>query len=95
MQVFDNFFPFYYAAQIASLNRQQSRSSLSRERHPTEEKLGFESAVGALAMKANVSESDHPLLCEGTRRQRGDLATTLLVTYKDDQPKLRKVDEHE
>ena len=42
-------------------------------------------------MKANVSESDHPLLCEGTRRQRGDLATTLLVTYKDDQPKLRKV----
>ena len=46
-------------------------------------------------MKANVSESDHPLLCEGTRRQRGDLATTLLVTYKDDQPKLRKVDDYD
>ena len=28
-------------------------------------------------MKANVSEADHPLLCEGTRRQRGDMALLL------------------
>lgn len=42
-------------------------------------------------LKANVSEAEHPLLCEGTRRQRGDLAITLLVTYKDDQEKLAKV----
>ena len=39
-------------------------------RHPTDEMLGFEAAVAALGLKANVSEADHPLLCEGTRRQR-------------------------
>ena len=44
-----------------------------------------------LGLKANVSEADHPLLCEGTRRQRGDLAITMLVHYKDDQAKLSKV----
>ena len=42
-------------------------------------------------LKANVSEADHPLLCEGTRRQRGDLAIAMLVHYKDDQVKLSKV----
>ena len=30
-----------------------------------------------------MSEAEHPLLCEGTRRQRGDLALLLLVHYKD------------
>jgi hypothetical protein len=39
-------------------------------RLPTDEALGFEAAVAALGLKANVSEADHPLLCEGTRRQR-------------------------
>lgn len=39
-------------------------------RQPTDEMLGFEAAVAALGLKANVSEADHPLLCEGTRRQR-------------------------
>ena len=38
-----------------------------------------------------MSEADHPLLCEGTRRQRGDLALTLLVTYKDDPDRLARV----
>ena len=38
-----------------------------------------------------MSEADHPLLCEGTRRQRGDLAVAMLVHYKDDQTKLSKV----
>lgn len=35
-----------------------------------DEALGFDAAVAALGLKANVSEADHPLLCEGTRRQR-------------------------
>ena len=48
--------------------------------------------VWCVGLKANVSEADHPLLCEGTRRQRGDLAVTMLVHYKDDQLKLTKVD---
>ena len=42
-------------------------------------------------LKANVSEAEHPLLCEGTRRQRGDLAMSMLVHYKDNQVKLSKV----
>ncbi|KAG1663561.1 Zinc finger SWIM domain-containing protein 8 [Nymphon striatum] len=55
------------------------------------EHLGFQSAVAALGLKANVSEAEHPLLCEGTRRQRGELAITLLVHYKDDQEKLVQI----
>ena len=39
--------------------------------------------MAAIGLKAHVSEADHPLLCEGTRRQRGDLALLLLVHYKD------------
>ncbi|XP_064457941.1 zinc finger SWIM domain-containing protein 8 homolog [Ornithodoros turicata] len=58
---------------------------------PSDEMLGFEAAVAALGLKANVSEAEHPLLCEGTRRQRGDLSITLLVVYKDDQEKLAKI----
>ena len=42
-------------------------------------------------MKANVSEAEHPLLCESTRKQRGELAIAMLVHYKDDQVKLSKV----
>ena len=38
-----------------------------------------------------MSEAEHPLLCEGTRRQRGDLAIAMLVHYKDDQKKLSMV----
>ncbi|XP_043461539.1 zinc finger SWIM domain-containing protein 8 homolog isoform X1 [Leptopilina heterotoma] len=56
-----------------------------------DENLGFEAAVAALGLKANVSEADHPLLCEGTRRQRGDLAITLLVHYKDEPKKVAKI----
>ncbi|GFN83174.1 Zinc finger swim domain-containing protein 8-like, partial [Plakobranchus ocellatus] len=56
--------------------------------YTAEEKLGFEAAVIALGMKANIAEADHPLLCESTRRQRGEIATTMLVHYKDDQVKL-------
>lgn len=42
-------------------------------------------------MKTTVSEAEHPLLCEGTRREKGELALTLMITYKDDQAKLKKV----
>ncbi|XP_015439816.1 PREDICTED: zinc finger SWIM domain-containing protein 8 [Dufourea novaeangliae] len=56
-----------------------------------DENLGFDAAVTALGLKANVSEADHPLLCEGTRRQRGDLAITLLVHYKDEPTKVARI----
>jgi hypothetical protein len=56
-----------------------------------DEALGFEAAVAALGLKANVSEADHPLLCEGTRRQRGELTLTLLVQYKDYSEKLARI----
>ena len=38
-----------------------------------------------------MSEAEHPLLCESTRKQRGELAIAMLVHYKDDQVKLSKV----
>ncbi|XP_076055750.1 zinc finger SWIM domain-containing dorado isoform X2 [Oratosquilla oratoria] len=60
-------------------------------RQPQDETLGFEGAVAAIGMKANVCEADHPLLCEGTRRQRGELALTLLCHYKDDKEKLARI----
>jgi len=44
-----------------------------------------------VGLKANVSEAEHPLLCEGTRRQKGELAVAMLVHYKDDPPKLARV----
>ena len=56
-----------------------------------DEQLGFEACVTAIGLKANVSEAEHPLLCEGTRRQRGDLALMLLVHYKDQPEKLAKI----
>ncbi|GCC37339.1 hypothetical protein chiPu_0015843, partial [Chiloscyllium punctatum] len=58
---------------------------------PGDEELGFEAAVAALGMKTTVSEAEHPLLCEGTRREKGDLALALMITYKDDQAKLKKI----
>ncbi|KAL8202194.1 UNVERIFIED_CONTAM: Zinc finger SWIM domain-containing protein 8 [Gekko kuhli] len=58
---------------------------------PGDEELGFEAAVAALGMKTTVSEAEHPLLCEGTRREKGELAGVLMITYKDDQSKLKKI----
>uniref|UniRef100_A0A8C5TTQ5 Zinc finger SWIM-type containing 8 n=1 Tax=Malurus cyaneus samueli TaxID=2593467 RepID=A0A8C5TTQ5_9PASS len=58
---------------------------------PGDEELGFEAAVAALGMKTTVSEAEHPLLCEGTRREKGELALSLMSTYKDDQSKLKKI----
>ncbi|KAK7003387.1 zinc finger SWIM domain-containing protein 8-like isoform X2 [Biomphalaria glabrata] len=59
--------------------------------YTADEKLGFEAAVTALGMKANIAEADHPLLCESTRRQRGELAISMLVHYKDDQVRLSRI----
>uniref|UniRef100_A0A182LRB1 SWIM-type domain-containing protein n=1 Tax=Anopheles culicifacies TaxID=139723 RepID=A0A182LRB1_9DIPT len=70
-------------------NRMKMMSSAYR--YPTDENLGFEAAVAALGLKANVSEAEHPLLCEGTRRQRGDLALTLLSYYKDEPRKICRI----
>ncbi|XP_064625296.1 zinc finger SWIM domain-containing protein 8-like isoform X2 [Lineus longissimus] len=74
-----------------SNSRPPSRSVQSTARMATDEKLGFEAALAALGLKANVSEAEHPLLCEGTRRQKGDLALAMLFHYKDDQVKLGKI----
>jgi len=54
----------------------------------SDETLGFEASVAALGMKANISEADHPLLCEGIRRQRADLATNILIRYKNNPTRL-------
>lgn len=70
-------------------NRQKAMNQAYRL--PNDENLGFEAAVAALGLKANVSEAEHPLLCEGTRRQRGDLALTLLSYYKDEPPRIAKI----
>lgn len=69
----------------------RDRSKVASMRLPSDEPLGFEAAVAALGLKANVSEADHPLLCEGTRRQRGDLAIALLTFYKDNCWKVARI----
>lgn len=58
---------------------------------PADEQLGFEASIAVLGMKANVSEADHPLLCEGTRKQRGELIIQLLIHYRDDIEKIDKI----
>uniref|UniRef100_A0A8C4WVP5 Zinc finger, SWIM-type containing 8 n=1 Tax=Eptatretus burgeri TaxID=7764 RepID=A0A8C4WVP5_EPTBU len=70
-------------------SRPPSRNRTSQQ--PGDEELGFEAAITALGLKTTVSEAEHPLLCEGTRRQKGELALALLITYKDDQVKLKKI----
>lgn len=74
-----------------SLNSLFHRVPFLQARMPSDESLGFEAATAALGLKANISEAEHPLLCEGTRRQRGELALTLLSFYKDDPVKLAKI----
>jgi len=44
-----------------------------------------------VGLKGSVSEAEHPLLCEGTRRQKGELAVAMLVQFKDDTAKLATV----
>jgi len=83
---------FIFEALVMPTNREGRCTLQSGVYHlPSDETLGSEAAVSALGLKANVSEADHPLLCEGTRRQRGDLALAMLLHYKDDSEKLSKV----
>ncbi|XP_034935813.1 zinc finger SWIM domain-containing protein 8 isoform X2 [Chelonus insularis] len=74
-----------------SLNTVKIKGEWSSFTNEEDENLGFDAAVTALGLKANVSEADHPLLCEGTRRQRGDLAVSLLLHYKDEPTKVAKI----
>lgn len=66
----------------------QPSSLIAIGKAPSDLVLGFYAALNALGAKLNLSEGDHPLLCEGIRRQRGELALSLLIHYKDDQEKL-------
>lgn len=61
------------------------------DRMPGDEQLAFSAAVAAIGMKSCISEADYPLLCEGIRRQRGDLAMSFLLHYKDDETRLVKI----
>ncbi|CAH0553047.1 unnamed protein product [Brassicogethes aeneus] len=82
---------FIFDALVIPTVMGRDRSKIMNMRLPSDEPLGFEAAVAALGLKANVSEADHPLLCEGTRRQRGDLAIALLTFYKDDCWKVARI----
>ena len=42
-------------------------------------------------MKGNALENQYPMLCEGTRRQRGDLALALLLHCRDDTSRIRQI----
>lgn len=44
-------------------------------------------------MKADVLETEYPMLCEGMRRQRGELALALLDYAKDNSTYLQQVKE--
>lgn len=61
---------------------------------PSDVNLGFQAALSAISVKMSVSETDHPLLCEGARRQRGELALSMLTHFKDDQEKLDLILKH-
>lgn len=49
------------------------------------------SRILLLGMKGNAFEHHYPMLCEGTRQQRGDLALALLVYSRDDPTKIRQI----
>lgn len=56
--------------------------------------LAFRCALKALEMKSELSEQYHPILIEGQRRQRDELALMLIVHYKDDEVQLSRVRAH-
>ncbi|KFD54405.1 hypothetical protein M514_04748 [Trichuris suis] len=57
----------------------------------SDEQLGFEIALAALAMKTEIPEDKHPLMYECVRRHRGELSVELFVRFKDDWEKLAKI----
>lgn len=74
------------------LNGQQdSNQQLVYKKSPEDENLGFRTALSALSFKANLLETLHPLLCEGVRRQRGELLLMLLDNYKNEKSKLDEI----
>uniref|UniRef100_A0A6Q2ZAP2 SWIM-type domain-containing protein n=1 Tax=Esox lucius TaxID=8010 RepID=A0A6Q2ZAP2_ESOLU len=83
--------PFCLVCTVVSPTGSRPPSRNRNNEMPGDEELGFEAAVAALGMKTTVSEAEHPLLCEGTRREKGDLALALMITYKDDQSKLKNI----
>nr|CAB3268068.1 zinc finger SWIM domain-containing protein 8 [Phallusia mammillata] len=66
-------------------------SASRRDVSSADQDSGFAAAVNALGFKVNVSEAEHPLLCEGTRKQKGELAMQMLILYKDQHHKLRMI----
>lgn len=86
------FFSINLSAEVPAANSSGMLTSYtSADITAADMKLGFDAAVAALAMKTNISEADNPLLCEGIRRQRGELALSMLVHYKDHPLKHRRV----
>ena len=45
----------------------------------------------SLGMKGNALETQYAMLCEGTRRQRGDLALALLLHCRDNGARIRQI----
>lgn len=69
---------------LAFYSRRSSSGIATRsnaQRRPSDEELAVKVALEALGMKLLVSEADHPMLCESTRRQRGELAITMLIRF--------------
>jgi len=73
-----------------SHNKRQITGKLC-ETTKEDEELGFKAALYALGMKGNALETQYPMLCEGTRRQRGDLALALLLYCRDDSARIRQI----
>uniref|UniRef100_A0A0K2TKH9 SWIM-type domain-containing protein n=1 Tax=Lepeophtheirus salmonis TaxID=72036 RepID=A0A0K2TKH9_LEPSM len=82
---------FIFESLVLPLSNEEAKMSTKSLLLYTDEHLGFEAAVEAIGMKASVSEADHPLLCEGTRRQRGELVLILLLHYKNEPLKISKI----
>lgn len=86
--------PGELAQQSTSHACEQMRSLVVYGKVPQDASLGFQAALNALSVRSYISETDHPLLCEGIRRQRGELALSLLTHYKDEQDKLDLILQH-
>jgi hypothetical protein len=82
---------YIFDALVLSAVEPQRCAMKVQDRLSTDEPLAFSAAVVAVGMKCVIPEVDYPLLFEGIRRQRADLAITLLVHYKNDERKLVKI----
>uniref|UniRef100_A0A915EH90 Zinc finger SWIM domain-containing protein 8 n=1 Tax=Ditylenchus dipsaci TaxID=166011 RepID=A0A915EH90_9BILA len=60
-----------------------SNPSVAVHRRPCDDSLALELALEVLGMRVFISETDHPMLCESIRRQRGELSMTLLLRNRD------------